>query len=117
MATLSTDSQGDTYSAAIMSCQSDPAVLTGKYHLSDGVTLTAITRTYTPMKQLEQAAHSVLKTLQATDSDGNQWTLVMAQLQFSSTVLGLTKEASERLDNDKECLGGVNFRFEWELLA
>jgi hypothetical protein len=56
------------------------------------------------MKQLKQAARSVLETLQANDCDGNQWI----------GVLGLTKEAIDRLDNDKECLGGVNFRFEWE---
>ncbi|GIK05321.1 hypothetical protein Aspvir_009428 [Aspergillus viridinutans] len=83
--------------------QSDPTVLTGEYRLSDGVTST-ITRTYSSFKQLQQAAHSVLQTLQANDCDGNQWIL----------VLGLTKEAIERLDNDKECLGGVDFRFEWE---
>ncbi|KAF4214439.1 hypothetical protein CNMCM5878_009249 [Aspergillus fumigatiaffinis] len=83
---------------------SDPPVLTRKYHLSDGVTSTAITRTYTSMKQLKQAARSVLETLHANDCDGNQWI----------GVLGLTKEAIDRLDNDKECLGGVNFRFEWE---
>ncbi|KAF7125503.1 hypothetical protein CNMCM5793_001742 [Aspergillus hiratsukae] len=79
-------------------------VLTGNYHLSDGVTATAITRTYTNMKQLAQAAHSVLQTLQENDCDGNQWIL----------VLELTNEAIERLNNDKECLGGVVFRFEWE---
>jgi hypothetical protein len=104
MATLSTDSQDDTYSSTIMNRhQSDPTVLTGEYRLSDGITST-ITRTYSNFKQLEQAAHSVLKTLEANDCDGNQWIL----------VLGLTKEAIERLDNDKECLGGVDFRFEWE---
>lgn len=83
---------------------SDSPVLTGKYHLSEGVTSTTISRTYTAMKQLEEAAYSVLETLQANDCDGNQWIL----------VLELTKDAIERLDNDKECLGGVDFRFEWE---
>ncbi|EAW16256.1 uncharacterized protein NFIA_056050 [Aspergillus fischeri NRRL 181] len=104
MATLSTDSQDDTYSSTIMNHhQSDPTVITGEYRLSNGITST-ITRTYSNFKQLEQAAHSVLKTLEANDCDGNQWIL----------VLGLTKEAIKRLDNDKECLGGVNFRPEWE---
>ncbi|KAF7131123.1 hypothetical protein CNMCM5793_004110 [Aspergillus hiratsukae] len=58
--------------SAIMNHQSDPTVLTGNYRLSDGVTSTAIIRTYTTMKRLEQAAHSVLKTLQANDCDAKE---------------------------------------------
>ncbi|KAL4895672.1 hypothetical protein BDV59DRAFT_172930 [Aspergillus ambiguus] len=84
--------------------QSNPMVLTGAYRHSDGVTSTVITRTYTTMKRLEQTVHDVLQTLQANDCNGNQWV----------QVLGLTKEAIERLDNDKESLEGVAFRFEWE---
>jgi hypothetical protein len=81
--------------------QSDPTVLTGEYHISDGITST-ITRTYTSFKLLQEAADSVLETLEANECDGNQWIL----------VLELTKEAIERLDNGRGCLG-VNFRFEW----
>jgi hypothetical protein len=82
--------------------QSDPTVLTGEYHISDGVTATII-GTYSGFKLLQEAADSVLETLEANDCDGNQWIL----------VLELTKEAIERLDNGRGCLG-VNFRFEWE---
>ncbi|KAH8434087.1 uncharacterized protein LDX57_011725 [Aspergillus melleus] len=55
------------------------------------------------MAQIKSAAEHVLDQLTRNEG-GNQFLV----------VLGITESARQRLDNGKECLGGITFRFMWE---
>ena len=59
--------------------------------------------TFRHMSQIQTAAQQALDQL-IENEGGNQFLVVM----------GISEVARQQLDNDKECLGGITFRFLWE---
>lgn len=62
-----------------------------------------IVRVFSSMKRLCAAANDVFSSLDKQEST-NQWLL----------VLGLSSTTIKRLDEDHDCLEGINYRFQWE---
>lgn len=62
-----------------------------------------VVRMFSSMKRLCAAANEVLTSLDRQEST-NQWLL----------VLGLSATTIKRLDEDRDCLQGINYRFQWQ---
>jgi hypothetical protein len=64
---------------------------------------THIVRVFSSMKLLRAAANEVLVSLDKQENT-NQWLLLH----------GLSKTTIKRLDEDRDCLDGINYRFQWQ---
>lgn len=62
-----------------------------------------VVRSYSHMRGVQRAAEEIVESLDEK-KNSNQWLV----------ILGLSKGDIQQIDEDGHCLGGVNYRFQWE---
>lgn len=86
------------------STESDLDIKSGPHDLVAGLPAEHSIHVFSNRERLQAEAHEVLNALARNQWDGNQYIL----------VLGISKSVIDKLDNDKDFLGGIDYRFQWE---
>lgn len=101
MTSLLTDTDGSATGLRKMS--QSGAVASPCPSLMDGLPAGYTMRVFSQLKRLQADAEAIFQSLQASQN-GNQWLV----------ILGLSPSTIRKLDNDHSCLGGLEYRFQWE---
>lgn len=84
--------------------ESDLNVKSGPHNLMAGLPAEHSMHIFSNRARLQEEAQEVQDALTRNECEGNQWIL----------VLGISNSVIDKLDNDKDFLGSINYRFQWE---
>ena len=79
-------------------------IKTGPHNLTTDLPPEHCIHVFTNRERLQTAAQTVLDSLTRNECDGSQWILIH----------DIPKSIIDSLDNDKNFLDGINYRFQWE---